>query len=147
MNCYTCLLLALGGALGTMARYGVSLLALPLSKELPWGTGVDEVPRPPKKRTGALVPPFARICNGYGASSVPIDHSGCNDIADEGVAFETQRSQGARMQVIDHAAGYGKWLLMALSAGLWFAGNAWGVAKPKPTVRSGSLTETQAPTA
>ena len=28
----------LGGAIGTFMRYGVSLLALPISRELPWGT-------------------------------------------------------------------------------------------------------------
>jgi len=35
---YTYLLLAVGGAIGTMARYGVSVLALPVSRNLPWGT-------------------------------------------------------------------------------------------------------------
>jgi len=28
----------IGGALGTLARYGVSVLMLPLSREIPWGT-------------------------------------------------------------------------------------------------------------
>ena len=31
-------LLALGGALGTLARYALSLAALPISQSLPWGT-------------------------------------------------------------------------------------------------------------
>jgi len=35
---YTYALLALGGALGTMARYAVSVAMLPLSRSLPWGT-------------------------------------------------------------------------------------------------------------
>jgi CrcB protein len=34
----TCLLLALGGALGTVARYGLSSWALPISHYLPCGT-------------------------------------------------------------------------------------------------------------
>ncbi len=38
MNFYTCILLAAGGAIGTLARYGISLLALPISKDLPLGT-------------------------------------------------------------------------------------------------------------
>ena len=33
-----CLLLALGGALGTLGRFFVGLLAAPLSHDLPWGT-------------------------------------------------------------------------------------------------------------
>jgi CrcB protein len=33
-----CLILALGGAVGTLCRYGLSLAALPLSQGLPWGT-------------------------------------------------------------------------------------------------------------
>ena len=37
------LLIALGGALGTLARYGVSLLAAPWSQSLPWGTIVINV--------------------------------------------------------------------------------------------------------
>ena len=32
----TCLQLALGGALGTLARYGLSLWAMPISQRLPW---------------------------------------------------------------------------------------------------------------
>lgn len=35
---YTCLLLALGGALGTVARYGLSVWAMPMSQHLPYGT-------------------------------------------------------------------------------------------------------------
>jgi CrcB protein len=34
----TCFLLALGGALGTLARYGLSVWALPVSQRLPCGT-------------------------------------------------------------------------------------------------------------
>ncbi len=34
----TVLLVALGGALGTVARYLLALLALPISGSLPWGT-------------------------------------------------------------------------------------------------------------
>ena len=38
MEWQTLVLLALGGALGTLARYGLALAALPLSQTLPWGT-------------------------------------------------------------------------------------------------------------
>ena len=38
MSLRLCLLLALGGAVGTLARYGLSLLALPISQGVPWGT-------------------------------------------------------------------------------------------------------------
>ncbi len=38
INLKLALLIALGGALGTLARYGVSLLAAPWSQNLPWGT-------------------------------------------------------------------------------------------------------------
>ena len=38
MSFYTCLIVMIGGALGTLARYLVSVLALPISRELPWGT-------------------------------------------------------------------------------------------------------------
>jgi fluoride exporter len=34
----TCLIVTLGGAIGTLARYIISVLALPISRELPWGT-------------------------------------------------------------------------------------------------------------
>jgi CrcB protein len=33
-----CIVVILGGALGTLARYGLSILALPISRELPLGT-------------------------------------------------------------------------------------------------------------
>lgn len=38
MDLTTVLLIALGGAVGTLARYFVSLAALPISQTLPWGT-------------------------------------------------------------------------------------------------------------
>ncbi len=38
MSFYTCLIIMIGGALGTLARYLVSVLAMPISRELPWGT-------------------------------------------------------------------------------------------------------------
>jgi fluoride exporter len=38
MSFTTCLVVMVGGALGTLARYVVSLLAQPISRELPWGT-------------------------------------------------------------------------------------------------------------
>ncbi len=38
MSFTTCLIVMAGGALGTLARYLVSVLALPISRELPWGT-------------------------------------------------------------------------------------------------------------
>ena len=38
MSLLTCLIVMAGGALGTLARYGVSVLTLPLSRDLPWGT-------------------------------------------------------------------------------------------------------------
>lgn len=38
MSFTTCLLVMIGGALGTLARYAVSVLTLPISRELPWGT-------------------------------------------------------------------------------------------------------------
>jgi CrcB protein len=44
MSLYTCLIVTAGGALGTLARYLVSLAALPVSRELPWGTiGINVV--------------------------------------------------------------------------------------------------------
>lgn len=43
MGVYTCLLLAVGGGLGTLARFGVGILALPYSQSLPWGTIVINV--------------------------------------------------------------------------------------------------------
>lgn len=38
MGLDTYLLLALGGALGTLARFGLGVAAAPLSQTLPWGT-------------------------------------------------------------------------------------------------------------
>ena len=38
MSFTTCLLVMIGGALGTLARYAVSTLASPISGQLPWGT-------------------------------------------------------------------------------------------------------------
>jgi CrcB protein len=34
----TCLIVMIGGAIGTLARYLISLAALPISQSLPWGT-------------------------------------------------------------------------------------------------------------
>jgi CrcB protein len=38
MSLTTCLYVMLGGALGTFARYAISVAALPISGRLPWGT-------------------------------------------------------------------------------------------------------------
>jgi CrcB protein len=38
MSLYTCLIIMAGGALGTLARYLISVLAAPISGNLPWGT-------------------------------------------------------------------------------------------------------------
>jgi CrcB protein len=38
MSLTTCLYVMVGGALGTLARYVISLWALPISAGLPWGT-------------------------------------------------------------------------------------------------------------
>ena len=38
MSLTTCFTVMIGGALGTLARYLISMLALPISRELPWGT-------------------------------------------------------------------------------------------------------------
>jgi CrcB protein len=38
MNYSTCLLIAAGGAIGTLGRYLLSVVALPISRHLPWGT-------------------------------------------------------------------------------------------------------------
>jgi CrcB protein len=38
MNFYTCLIIAAGGAIGTISRYGIAVWAAPFSKELPLGT-------------------------------------------------------------------------------------------------------------
>jgi CrcB protein len=48
MSFYTCLIVMAGGALGTFARYAVSILALPISRGLPWGTIIINI-------TGSLV--------------------------------------------------------------------------------------------
>jgi CrcB protein len=38
MSFTTCLIVMVGGALGTLARYVISVIALPISQNLPWGT-------------------------------------------------------------------------------------------------------------
>ena len=38
MSFTTCVMVMLGGALGSLARYLIALIALPISKNLPWGT-------------------------------------------------------------------------------------------------------------
>lgn len=38
MDFSTCVFVAFGGALGTLARYGIGFAAAPLSQALPWGT-------------------------------------------------------------------------------------------------------------
>ncbi|MFA5958607.1 fluoride efflux transporter CrcB [Hyphomicrobium sp.] len=38
MNFSSCLVVMLGGAIGTLLRYVISFLALPISGSLPWGT-------------------------------------------------------------------------------------------------------------
>ena len=38
MTFASCLMVMLGGALGSLTRYAVSVLAAPISRELPWGT-------------------------------------------------------------------------------------------------------------
>jgi len=38
MSFTTCLYVTVGGALGSLARYAISVWALPLSRDLPWGT-------------------------------------------------------------------------------------------------------------
>ena len=38
MSLTTCLIVMLGGAFGTLARYLIGLMALPISQDLPWGT-------------------------------------------------------------------------------------------------------------
>jgi len=48
MSFYTCLIIMAGGALGTFARYAVSVLAMPISRGLPWGTIIINI-------TGSLV--------------------------------------------------------------------------------------------
>jgi CrcB protein len=43
MSFTNCLVVMAGGALGTLARYLVSVLALPISGQLPWGTIVINI--------------------------------------------------------------------------------------------------------
>lgn len=43
MSFVTCLIVMAGGALGTLARYLVSMLALPISGQMPWGTIVVNI--------------------------------------------------------------------------------------------------------
>ncbi|WP_088560827.1 fluoride efflux transporter CrcB [Arboricoccus pini] len=38
-----CLIIMAGGALGTLARYAISVLTLPISRDLPWGTIVINI--------------------------------------------------------------------------------------------------------
>ena len=38
MSFTTCLIVMLGGALGTLARYTISVLTSPVSRSMPWGT-------------------------------------------------------------------------------------------------------------
>ena len=38
MSFATCLFVVIGGAVGTLARYLISVAALPISQTLPWGT-------------------------------------------------------------------------------------------------------------
>jgi CrcB protein len=38
MSFVTCLYVVIGGAIGTFARYAIATLALPISRDLPWGT-------------------------------------------------------------------------------------------------------------
>ena len=44
MSFYACVWISLGGAVGTLGRYVVSTLSLPISRSLPWGTiGINVV--------------------------------------------------------------------------------------------------------
>lgn len=43
MSFTTCLIIMVGGAIGTLARYLISVLALPISRDLPWGTIVINI--------------------------------------------------------------------------------------------------------
>ena len=38
MSFTTCIVVMIGGAIGTLGLYVISVLALPVSRELPWGT-------------------------------------------------------------------------------------------------------------
>jgi CrcB protein len=43
MSFVTCLYVVLGGAIGTFLRYAISVAALPISRQLPWGTIIINV--------------------------------------------------------------------------------------------------------
>lgn len=43
MNLTTCLLVALGGAIGTFGRYALALAMAPISRSLPWGTVIINI--------------------------------------------------------------------------------------------------------
>ena len=43
MSFITCLYVVIGGAIGTFARYAISVAALPISRQLPWGTIIINV--------------------------------------------------------------------------------------------------------
>jgi CrcB protein len=43
MSLTTCLIVMLGGAFGTLARYLIGVAAIPISQDLPWGTIVINI--------------------------------------------------------------------------------------------------------
>ena len=43
MNLTTCLVVALGGAVGTFGRYALALAMAPISQSLPWGTVIINI--------------------------------------------------------------------------------------------------------
>ncbi len=43
MDLQTCLVVALGGAIGTFGRYAVALALAPISQSLPWGTVIINI--------------------------------------------------------------------------------------------------------
>ncbi len=43
MSFFSCLVVVLGGAIGTFARYAISVVALPISRQLPLGTIIINV--------------------------------------------------------------------------------------------------------
>ena len=43
MNLTTCLVVALGGAIGTFGRYALALLMAPISQGMPWGTVIINI--------------------------------------------------------------------------------------------------------
>jgi CrcB protein len=55
MSFTTCLIVMIGGAFGTLARYLVSAVALPISDRLPWGTILINM-------SGSLL---IGVCGGY----------------------------------------------------------------------------------